>query len=197
MAKREADAIGNFFQYGVDIASRTLYVGSHADFEQTEGGTDYLLANYAVKGLHLLDQTPGEITILMNNPGGDEYHGMAIYDAIELCTNHVKCVGIGMVMSMGSWIIQAADERLMTRNSTMLLHYGTWSYDGHAKDFTRSSAESDRQRGMMEECYLGRIRQKHPKYPLSRIKKLLLFDSWLSAQDALDLGLIDRILEPK
>ena len=95
------------------------------------------MAERAIKALHILDSTAptGDkpITVIMNNPGGDEYHGMAIYDAIKSCKNHVTIVVFGMAMSMGSIILQAADKRVMSANSRVMIHYGTWGINDHPK----------------------------------------------------------------
>lgn len=195
MSRAKSD-LGNFFDYGLDVASRTIYIGSYGETSD-EPGCDYNMAGRAIMALHVLDRTTGDITIKMNNIGGDEYHGLAIYDAIKACENPVRLVGMGCVMSMGAWIMQAADERVMTPNATMMIHYGVWSYEGHTFDYLKWAAEVNRINKLMEDHFLARIREKHPKYSAAKFRHKFLFDSFLSAQEALDLGLIDAILENK
>lgn len=192
MSRLNKDDIGRYFDYGLDVAGRILYMGSTgSDGEDT--GTDHKMAEHVIKGLDILDRTDGPITIKMNNIGGDDYHGLAIYDAINGCKNHITLIGIGCVMSMGAWIMQAADERVMTQNASMLVHYGTWGYEGHTMDYIQWAKEASRMNVLMEQHMLVRIREKHPKYSASRFRRKFLFDSFLSAQDALDLGLIDKV----
>jgi len=102
---------------------------------------------------------------------------------------------MGNIMSMGAWVIQAADERIMTPNATMMVHYGIWSYEGHSMDYLQWAKELSRLNKLMEDTLLARIREKHPKFSAAKFRRQFLFDSFLSAQEALDLGLIDRVAQ--
>ena len=101
--RRQIDDIEVFFEQGLYVPTRTIYMG-----EILDGGTDHVMAERVIKALHVLDaNSEAPIAILMNNPGGDEYHGLAIYDAILGCKNHVAITAYGHAMSMGSIILQA------------------------------------------------------------------------------------------
>jgi ATP-dependent protease ClpP protease subunit len=160
------------------------------------------------------------ITILMNNPGGDVYHGMAIFDAIQNCKNHVTVKAYGYVMSMGSIIIQAADYRTMSKNSKMMIHYGENGFHGHAKiaqKIVEDIKEFDRK---MEDMFLekmtgrkitieeyltlvdkkdeipkGNAKNKLIEIDRERLREMLNFDTFLTPKMALKLNLIDAILE--
>lgn len=165
-----------------------------ADYgDDGESGTDGAMAERIVKALHVLDNSQGEITIIMNNPGGDEYHGMAIFDAIKACKNHVTIRVFGHAMSMGSIILQAADKRVMAPNSRMMIHYGTWGIHDHPKIVYKWAEEGKKFDSWMEELYLGKIREKHPDYPLAKVKQMCNFDSFLNASEAVKLGLADEV----
>lgn len=184
-----------FFDCGIYFPTRTLYIGS-ADSSDAEGesGTDFRMAERAVKGLHILDATGRQdITVIMNNIGGDQYHGMAIYDAISACRSPVTIIGTGPVMSMGAWIMQAADHRILMPHARMMIHYGTSGYVGHAKDMYKWAAENKRMDKLMEDCFLDRITNKHPTYSRAKLQGLLNFDTILSADEAVALGLADNI----
>lgn len=188
------DDIDRFFQYGIDISNRTIYMGSlESEDDKGETGTDYAMAEYIIKGLHVLDRKQGNINMILNNPGGDEYHGWAIFDGIKSCKNRVIIKVCGHGMSMGSIILQAGDRRIMTPNSTLMIHYGTWGYSGHALDFLKSAAECKKQCDKMENVFLKRIKEKHPKYNRMRFRREFSFDKYLDAKEALELGLIDKI----
>lgn len=182
------DDVDHFFDYDLHIPSRTIYIG---------GECDLLQAEYLTKGLHLLkarslDQT---INIIMNNPGGDEYHGMAIYDAIAACKQHVTITAYGHAMSMGSWILQAADDRVLTPNCTVMIHYGTGNFgDDHVKYCRVQAKEMERLNHIMERVYLPRIQEKNPDFPLRKLRKLLEDETFLTAEEAVALGLADRVL---
>jgi len=199
MGRINKESIDRFYDYDIYTETRTIYIGSvESDMDKGESGTDAAMAERAIKGLHLLDTSApvGDkaITVIMNNPGGDYYHGMAIYDAIKSCKNHVTVVIYGHVMSMGSIILQAADKRVMTQNSTLMIHYGYINADGASKNFERIAAENKRLDKVTEKILLDRIKQKNPKFLPNKIKEMLEFDTFLTAEQALELGLIDEIL---
>jgi len=106
-----------------------------------ESGTDSHMAERVIKNLQILENVSesGEdpITIVMNNPGGCWFSGMAIYNAIQACKNHVTIICYGQVMSMGSIIFQAADERIMSEDCDMMIHYGENGFFGNAKSFIK------------------------------------------------------------
>lgn len=165
MARKTPDEIDNFFEHGIDVGNRTIYMGS-ASYEDTGGetGVDFFMAEKFIKALHLLDAmaptNDKPITIIMNNPGGDWYHGMAIYDAIKQCSNHVVIKMFGYAMSMGSIIPQAGDERVMAPNSRFMIHYGYDGYIGHSKISSKWADEGKRINHQMENLYLDRLMEK-------------------------------------
>lgn len=197
MARRAADAILNFFEYGIDSASRTLYLGSfESDPELGESGVDSAMADRLIKGVHLLDQSPyAPITVKMNNPGGDCYHGLAIYDALTLCQSEITIQVYGMAMSMGLIVLQSADYRLLAPNATLMWHPGSDGYVGHAIDFQRRAEEDKRLGTVMDAILLPKIREKRPTFTQADLTQKFAFDFFMSASDAVTWGLADSILE--
>ena len=195
------DDIDKFFDYGLDLQTRTLYIGSAGatefEGEPYETGMDYLMAQYAISGLHILDKKGrGNITIIQNNLGGDEYHGLGIYDAIKCCENWVTMRVFGMAASMGSWILQAADERLMAPHATCMIHNGSWGGWDRGEFLKDAMREYDRLNDMMYAHYLERIREKHPRFKLEKLKQMLdRKDVYMSAKQTVALGLADNIIE--
>ena len=189
--RRLIDDVEVFFEQGLYIPTRTVYMG-----EVLDGGTDHVMAERVIKRLHVLDaKQDAPIAILMNNPGGDEYHGLAIYDAILGCKNHVTITAYGHAMSMGSIILQAADERIMSPNARMLIHHGTWAPpEDHPKTVLSWAEEGQRFSKWMIDMYLAKIREKHPRYRRDTLDRLLDFDALLTAQETVDLGLADRLV---
>lgn len=245
MARVNKDHIDKFFDYGVDIDSRTIYLGcaSYDDWGDDGNGVDFFMTERLIKGLHLLEAAApaGDkpITIIANSPGGSWYHGMAQFGAIRNCKNHVVIKMYGYAMSMGSIIPQAADERLIDARASYMIHYGSDGYSGHSKIFSKSGDEGKRVNYMMENIYLDRMMEKDeematagttdhmetvlaevmfrqqemdypkpakPKYKFSKdpakrredvrkvLKELLNFDSFLTAQETVDLGFADGII---
>src|SRR5688572_25841186 len=108
MSKRHTrDDIDKFHDYNIYIPTRTLYMGSEYTDDTGESGVDALMASRFLKNLSILEAINQEpITIIMNNPGGDWFHGVAIYDAIKAAKSHVTIKVLGMAMSMGAVILQ-------------------------------------------------------------------------------------------
>ena len=183
--------VDRFFEHGLDMSTRTIYMGSVGD---DDGGTDYRMAERIVKALHVLGTHEGPINILMNNFGGDEYHGFAIMDAITACPAHVTVTAFGHAMSMGSLIMQVADDRVMAPLSRMMVHYGTWGYYDNSKSSYNWADEGKKIDKWMVDLYLGKIREKHPGFTRKKVDEMLNFDTILDAQETVDLGLADRVL---
>lgn len=191
MSKRiNRDDIDKLYDYGIYIPTKTLI---------TVGDSDEEVASNMMKGLHVLDTIrPDEpLTIELNNCGGDEHHGMAIFDSIRACRSKVIIIGKGNVHSMGSVIFQAADERVMSENAKQLIHYGTPLHadpDLHAKSQYSWTEECKKFSEWMENMYLEKIHEKHPEFKLKKLQEMLNFDKVLSAKESVELGLADRIL---
>ena len=179
------------------VPKRSIFIGSvHVTESLEESGCDTSMAERAIKNLYLLESLSEDpITILMNNPGGDEYHMLAIYGAIKSCKSHVTIKVLGHAMSAGSVILQAADERIMDPFSRQMIHYGTWSVDSHSKTFQKWAEEGRKIDSWMENIYLSRIREKHPNYTLAKVKKMLNHDTFLSAEESVALGLADKVAD--
>jgi ATP-dependent Clp protease protease subunit len=190
MGRLNRDDIDKLYDYGIHIPTKTLI---------TVGETDEIVAENIMKGLHILDNIRPEesITIHLNNVGGDEHHGLAIYDSIKACKSHVIIIGKGNVHSMGSVIFQAADERIMAPNAKQLIHYGTplnADSELHAKSQYSWTDECKRFSAWMEQMYLDKIHDKHPDFKLKKLQEMLNFDKILSAEESVELGLADKIL---
>lgn len=186
------DDIDTFFDNDVHLPSRTLYCGNSVSDKGTE-------AEFFLKGLSLLLSSNAEdpITIILNNAGGDEYHGLAIYDAIASAPCKITIKAFGHVMSMGSWIFQAADRRIMAPRATMLLHYGSWSADIEAPSRGRLESfvnEGKRLNDLMEDTYLHRIQHVQPDFSRTRLQRMLLNEAFITAEEAVELGLCDEVL---
>lgn len=196
MAKRvNRDDIDQLHDYGLHIPTRTVYIGSvgtNSDDEET--GTDHFMMERAIKNLLILESLNQEaITIIMNNIGGDEYHGNAIYDAIQGCKSHITIKVFGNATSMGSIILQAADLRVMSQDSIMMLHYGTISIEGHSKDVINFVDLNKNYMKWMEDIFLVKMKEKNPLITREELQKMINFDKWLTPKEALNLGLIDEI----
>lgn len=198
MTKRvNRDDVDKFHDYSLYIPKRLIYVGSeHYDQDGDESGVDGLMAERLVKNITLLESINSDpITIVMNNLGGDWYHGMAIFDAIKGAKSHITMTIYGYAMSMGSVILQAADERIIAPSARLMIHYGTNGMNvTHSKIFEKWAEENKKINEEMEQIYLDKIMNKIPDFKVKRLKEMLNFDTILTAEEAVKLGLADKIL---
>lgn len=199
MSKRiNRDDVDKFHDYGLYIPARKIYLGSvNVDVEGNEAGVDASMTERFIKNLSILEAINKEpVTIVMNNPGGDWYHGIAIYDAIKASKCHVTIEVYGMAMSMGALILQAADERVLANNARFMIHYGTMSMMAtHSKIFEKWGLENKKLNESMEDILLEKIQMKHPGFKLRKLQQMLDYDTILDAQETISYGLADRYLE--
>lgn len=170
---------------GVDLPSRTLLLTYGV--AGSDEGLDEVLAAQTIWNLHLLKTIePGAgITMLINNEGGHVHHGFGIIDAMRYTGCPVTGIVLGCARSMAVWVLQACTHRVCYPNAELMIHNGTGD-----------KTEWDRKRDKVcEDILFDRIRQKNPKYPRARLQKLLEKDTYLTAPEALALGLIDEVRE--
>jgi len=198
MAKIHRDDTEIFHDYDLHIPSRTVYLGSTGTTDGEEDGVNYLMAERAIKNLHLLDNSnENPINIIINSLGGDFVHGQAIYDTIRSCKNRVIIKANGYCMSAASFILQAGDERLIYENSTIMLHYGSATFGGEAKSVNRWAEWNRKGAEWMEKIYLEKIRAVNPDFSKEKLKKMLAHDCILNAYESLSLGLVDGVIGPE
>jgi ATP-dependent Clp endopeptidase proteolytic subunit ClpP len=185
MPKFHKESIDRFFDYDIHPESRTIYIGDVMD-----GEVGPALAERVIKALHLLQVQSKEsaIKVILNSKGGDWYDGIAIYDAIKACPCHVTIEVFGAAMSMGSIILQAADERIMHPNATLMIHDGSDYFEGHARNMEAWAKQSALLRKRMYEIY-SEVSGK----PASFWEKKCLVDYVLTATEAVEQGLADKV----
>jgi ATP-dependent Clp protease protease subunit len=180
------DTFEVFFEQGIDLANRTMLVW---------GAVDEELLKRTVMGLHVLG-TSGPICILLNSTGGDVEPGLAIYDVISRHDSPITIRVIGEALSMGCVILQAGDIREATERSSLLYHVGEESYGpDHPHNIKALMQFRSKLDDMIDNIMLDRINEKHPDEPwsMAKFRKNQLFDRYLTAEEAVELGLIDRI----
>jgi ATP-dependent Clp protease, protease subunit len=182
-----------FFNENIHFPSRTIYLGYG---RSGEDDIDLTLASNIIKGLKLLefDNSKEDIHIILNSLGGDVQHGLAIYDTIRQLECTVNITVTGHCYSMAAWILQAADNRNMTKHSSMMIHEGDNSVSGRSQDAKNWHTFYGQQDDVCVNILLGRVRERNPTFPKSKLVKMLKQDTILWAPEALELGLIDNII---
>jgi len=191
--------IDRWFDYSYLPSKRWIYVGSHnAETESGEGesGTDCQMAEFLLKAiLHLNQISSKPMMIHMNNLGGSWYHGMVLYDAIRASRAHVYGICWGYAASMGSIIIQACDTRIVAPNCTFMIHDGSENLSGSCKAIEAWAKSAAKTRKQMYNIYFSRMKLAKPRITLKRIEELCSHDTIYTADEAVNQGLADWILE--
>ena len=157
--------------------------------------TDETAKDITEKLLYLEATGPGkDITFYINTPGGSITAGMAVYDTIRLITSPVTVVVTGMAASMGSILLSAVPKgrRLLYPHSRVLIHQPLISgrMIGPASDINIQAKEMEKLR-----AELNLILANASGQPLERINRDTDRDFYLNAQEAIEYGLADRIIE--
>ena len=157
-------------------------------------GIDDNVANIIVAQLLFLDAEDPERDIFMyiNSPGGSVYAGLAIYDTIQHLRAPVSTFCVGMAASMGAVLLAAGAEgkRNALPNSRIMIHQPSGGYHGSAADVEVAAKEILHIREK-----LNGIIADHTGQSVERISKDIDRDRFMSPTEAVDYGLIDRVLE--
>lgn len=157
--------------------------------------TDETAKDLTEKLLYLEASAPGkDITFYINTPGGSITAGMAVYDTIQLISSPVTVVVTGMAASMGSILLSAAPKgrRLLYPHSRVLIHQPLISgrMIGPASDINIQAQEMEKLR-----AELNQILATASGQPLERINRDTDRDFYLTAREAIEYGLADRIVD--
>lgn len=184
MSQKQSD-FDILIEHGVDIRKRLIYL---------QGDVDHSVIHKFIKILKYLDKTQGDIQIVLDSDGGDVNLGLATYDAIQNCTNSIEIRVEGVAMSMGSIILQAADKRVITKHSRIMIHIGSMGLEEqHFTNVERAVEETKKLDKMCRDIYFDRMKDKNPKVRKTKLDNMMLFDSYISAEEALELGLVDEV----
>lgn len=187
MSSKLHDIVHDVHEYGIDVSNKKTWI---------EGDIDEKQADKLSKNLAILDanQSSKPITIILNSSGGDVTEGLRMYNIIRNCNNYVRIIVEGKAESMATIVLQAADERVLLEDAHLMVHIGVEGFAvDHPENVKRwkDKAEADCKR--TEDIYLKKIKQKKKRYTRNDLKQLLNFDTILSAKEAIELGLADRI----
>ncbi|MDD2764290.1 MAG: ATP-dependent Clp protease proteolytic subunit [Opitutaceae bacterium] len=157
--------------------------------------TDETGKDVCEKLLYLEAAAPGkDITFYINTPGGSITAGMAIYDTIKLMTSPVTVVVTGMAASMGSVLLCAASKgrRLIYPHARVLIHQPLIAgrFIGPATDINIQAKEMEKLRDELNQILATASGQ-----PIEKIAKDTDRDFYLNAQEAIEYGLADRIVD--
>ena len=142
--------------------------------------------------LHLAYQNPDEdIKLYINSPGGSVYDGLAILDTINFIKPDVQTIGIGLQASMGAFLLAAGTKgkRGILPNARVMIHQPSSGTRGKITD-----QEIDLKEGLTLKEKLAEILAKNTEQNLEKLKNDMERDYWMSAEEAVKYGIVDKIL---
>jgi ATP-dependent Clp protease, protease subunit len=152
------------------------------------------IANLVVAQLiHLESEDPEkDISMYINCPGGSVYAGLAIYDTMQYIKPDVQTICVGIAMSMGALLLSGGKEskRLALPNSKILIHQVTGGFQGQATDIEIHAREIIDIRKRLDE-----IIAKHTGQPIEKVAKDTERDYFMSAEEAKEYHIVDRVIE--
>jgi ATP-dependent Clp protease protease subunit len=153
-------------------------------------------ANLLIAQMLFLEQSDPEAPVhfYINSPGGSVYAGLGIYDIMQhiTCPVHTYCVGLAA--SMGSLLLSAGEEgcRHSLPHSRIMIHQPLGGAQGQCSDIQIQASEIQDLKTQLNQIYVKHSGNKD--MTLEKIEKETDRDNYLSPQDAIDLGLIDNII---
>jgi ATP-dependent Clp protease protease subunit len=135
-----------------------------------------------------------EINLYINSPGGVVTSGMAIYDTMQFIKPAVSTLCIGQAASMGSLLLTAGhkDMRFATPNARIMVHQPSGGFQGQASDIERHAMDIVKLKRRLNEVYV-----KHTGKPYEEIERTLDRDHFMTADEARDFGLIDKVISSR
>jgi len=133
-----------------------------------------------------------DIQIYINSPGGSVYDGMAIYDTIKHIKNDVSTVGIGLQASMGAFLLSSGTKgkRFLLPHAKVMIHQPSSGTRGKVSDMEIDLKESLKVRELLNEILAKNTGQK-----LSKVEKDVDRDYWMTAEEAVNYGLADKVIK--
>ena len=166
------------------MMDRVIFLGTDVN--------DYTANVIQAQMLYLDSTDPGkDISIYINSPGGSVYAGLGIYDTMQYVASDVSTLCTGMAASMAAVLLVSGEKgkRFALRHSRVMIHQPMGGAQGQASDIEITAREIKK---LKDELY--NIIADHSGQPFEKVERDSDRDYWMTSQEALDYGMIDRIL---
>ena len=166
------------------LSERIIFLGTPIDDQ---------IANLTIAELlHLESEDPGkDISVYINSPGGSVYAGLAIYDTMQFVKPEITTICFGTAMSLGALLLAAGakGKRMALPNAKILIHQLWGGFEGQAADIEIHAREAIALKRRMEE-----IIAQHSGQPLERVSTDMERDYFMTAEEGVEYGIIDRVI---
>ena len=145
-----------------------------------------------------LDAAAGQpVRVLISSDGGDVTEGVALGSMLEMYPGKVETLGVGLVASIATVPLMSGDVVKMTKNSFLMIHSPWGGAIGSATDMRNTADTLEKMDDMLIDFYVDSIRKRNKAgddTPM-RVKEMMAAETWLTAQQAHDLGFIDEVIQ--
>jgi ATP-dependent Clp protease, protease subunit len=183
--ERTARGEREFDIYSRLLNERIIFLGTPIDDQ---------IANLVVAQLlHLESEDPDkDISIYVNCPGGSIYSGLAIYDTMQFIKPEIQTICMGIAMSMGSLLLTGGThgKRFSLPNSRLLIHQPSAGFEGQSTEIEIHAREILNVRDRIDQIYAH-----HTGQTVEQVHADMERDRFFKAEEAVDYGLIDRVIE--
>lgn len=167
------------------LKDRIIFLGEAVD--------DHIASLVIAQLLFLEAEDPDkDIFLYINSPGGVVTSGLAIYDTMQYIKCDVATICLGQAASMGSLLLAAGAQgkRSALPNARIMIHQPSAGFQGQASDIEIHAKEIIKVKARLNEIY-----SRHTKRDISLIEKDMDRDNFMSSQDAVEYGIIDKVIE--
>ena len=184
VVEKSADGERAFDIYSRLLNERIIFLG--------EDVNEHTANSVVAQLLHLAYVDPqADISLYINSPGGSVYDGMAIYDTMNFIKPDVATYGIGLQASMGAFLLSsgAKGKRFCLPHAKVMIHQPSSGTHGKVTDM-----EIDMKETLEVKKMLAKIIAKNTGQKLAKVKSDMERDYWMTPDEAVKYGLIDKVL---
>lgn len=184
VVEKSADGERAFDIYSRLLNERIIFLG--------EDVNEHTANSVVAQLLHLAYVDPqADISLYINSPGGSVYDGMAIYDTMNFIKPDVATYGIGLQASMGAFLLSsgAKGKRFCLPHAKVMIHQPSSGTHGKVTDM-----EIDMKETLKVKEMLAKIMAKNTGQKLAKVKSDMERDYWMTPDEAVKYGLIDKVL---
>jgi ATP-dependent protease ClpP protease subunit len=187
----DKNLLDDLMNFGIDVEKRRIYFGmldsddgSYVDWESVEA---------VIRGMHrMYEKSSSPIELHMSSTGGDPYEMLRLVDEIECAPVQVKFIGGGIIASAATWIMAVCDLRSLHKGTSILVHDGSEYLEDRHTDFQIAARHSSNLQSKLYDLFAMNSRM-----PRSFWEDVCQRDLYLTAEEAVLLGIADKIIAPK
>lgn len=135
-----------------------------------------------------------DIIFYINSPGGSVYDAFAVYDTMQYVKCDIQAVGVGIQASAAAFLLSSGTKgkRMLLPHATVMIHQPTAGMKGRVSDM-----EIDLKEGLRLKKLLSEVMARNTGQKLSKIEKDVERDFWMTAEEAVKYGLVDKIIDKR